>query len=1004
MNKKQQRKRRKILLCIFATFAFSTNNIPRVIYAKQNLQIEQQYYKDKKTSHLQPISPYWYPKDLLNWDVNNDMDAKFNKSTIPLAKRTDKENLYAINENQNKDTKVLAISIMNSSTSGNPTQGSNTFSSNTFSYWQYIDTLVYWGGSAGEGIIVPPSADVTDSAHRNGVPVLGTVFFPQSTHGGKLEWLNEFLQKDALGRFPLADKLIQVATIYGFDGWFINQETEGTTTEHAKLMQEFIQYFKKNAPNLQITWYDSMTNNGAMDWQNALTNKNKMFLVDDNCNSVADNMFLNFWWTNKNLADNDLLFNSNLKAEELGLNQYDLFAGIDVQANGFNTPIRWNLFQRDGKAPFTSLGLYCPSWTYFSSETPEEFEKKENRLWVNEHGNPSKITNAQDMEWKGISNFVVEKNVINKTPFISNFSMGNGTDFYVNGEKFTSQDWNNRSLQDIQPTYKWIIENEDGNSLNANLDYSTAYYGGNSISFNGNLSANKYSTIKLFSADLHLSNNLSFTTVAKSNSSEEINMDLVLEFHDGETATIKSNNTLKNNWTILTYDISPYIGKSIKTISYKVSSSTDLENAKINLGNISIQNTNSHEIVNVNNLVIEDTFFEDGIFADIRLCWKSSDISKTNTHHYEIYRLNNDGTKTFLGATPNTNFFIDNLRRNGKENCSTFEVIAINNNYKTGSSSNITIEWPDYPTPTASFEVSKTLIAPGGEVTFTNTSSETTEKIEWIFEGANIETTSESNPTVIFEEEGVYSVTLKAKNTSGESIEEKKDIITVSKSALNKISNLALDKDITASSFVNDNENPSFAIDGNNKTKWCAVGDGPHSFTIDLEKNKTISEFVIQNAEVGGEGKDYNTHSYTISLSNDGENFTPVINRIGNSSAVSKEPIKVTEARYVKFNIDKATQGGDKAARIYEFEVYGLNEKLDVPNDEENNNNNNNGSEDNNNGSEDNNNGSEDNKPGNNNDNLPNTGSPLSSSSLLFLGGLLSTIGAIVLRKKSKNN
>lgn len=64
-----------------------------------------------------------------------------------------------------------------------------------FSNWQYIDQLVYWGGSAGEGIIVPPSPDVTDAAHKNGVPVLGTIFFPQGAHGGKIEWLNTFRKR-----------------------------------------------------------------------------------------------------------------------------------------------------------------------------------------------------------------------------------------------------------------------------------------------------------------------------------------------------------------------------------------------------------------------------------------------------------------------------------------------------------------------------------------------------------------------------------------------------------------------------------------------------------------------------------------------------------------------------------------------------------------------------------------------------------------------------------------
>lgn len=184
----------------------------------------------------QPESSYWFPDELLKWTFDQDTDAKYNVSVEPLATRVEKSHLLKSNTTQNEKMKVVALSIMNNSTSGNAPRGSNQFDANVFSNWQYIDQLVYWGGSAGEGIIVPPSPDVTDAAHKNGVPVLGTIFFPQGAHGGKIEWLNTFLEKDDQGHFPIVDKMIEVAQRYGFDGWFINQETEtNLTKKHADL-------------------------------------------------------------------------------------------------------------------------------------------------------------------------------------------------------------------------------------------------------------------------------------------------------------------------------------------------------------------------------------------------------------------------------------------------------------------------------------------------------------------------------------------------------------------------------------------------------------------------------------------------------------------------------------------------------------------------------------------------------------------------------------------------
>ncbi|MDZ4991945.1 PKD domain-containing protein [Clostridium perfringens] len=939
-NKQKMRKRRRALLCVFAAFAFSFNALGKVTYAtpKHDTNVVNYVQNQKETSNSiqnQPISSYWYPEDLLKWSASTDNDVNFNKSKVPLAKRVEKEKLDTINETQNKDVKVVAISIMNANTSGNPSQGSNKFSANTFSYWQYIDKLVYWGGSAGEGLIVPPSPDVTDSAHRNGVPVLGTVFFPMTAHGGKMEWLDQFLQKDANGNFPIVDKLIEVANTYGFDGWFINQETEGTkeeplTPEHAKLMQELIKQFKeKSNGNLEIMWYDSMTKDGEMDWQNALTDKNEYFLLDGDKNKVADSMFLNFWWTYNSLKDKDLLRVSNEKAKETGINPYDLYAGIDVQANGYKTPIRWTHYQRDNQAPFTSLGLYCPSWTYFDAKTPEEFQYNESRLWVNENGDPSKVTNAQNLDWRGISTYSVEKSAVTTLPFTTNFNMGNGYDFYVNGAKVSTQDWNNRSLNDIMPTYRWVISNEENNNIKADIDYTNAYYGGNSIKLSGYLAEGKTSTIKLYSADLALPEGVQFTTTAKANGNT-VDMDLVLTFHDGTEATIAADKKLGTDWTKLTYDVSPYVGKSIKTISYKVSSPVCVENFLANLGNITIETPNSSSIVNVSNTNLNDVDFKDGIYAGVRLSWTPGG-NASDVHHYEVYRVMGDGTKVLLGATPNTSYYVSDLRRNDKESNTTFEVVAVNKNYNRGNGQTVNMEWPAYPTPTASFKVSNTLIAPGQSITFTNTSSEVTEEIEWKFPGATVETSAEQNPTVTYEKEGVYPVILTAKNSSGENVETKTELITVTNAAKDGLVNLSLNKSATASSFVNENEAPKFALDGDVKTKWCAVGSAPHTLTIDLGDVKTIGELEISHAEAGGESSGMNTRAYSLEVSNDGENFTPVLNVNDNTKAISNDAFPVTKARYVRLNIIQPTQGADSAARIYEVAVKGLDGDVELP-------------------------------------------------------------------------
>lgn len=162
-------------------------------------------------------------------------------------------------------------------------------------------------------------------------------------------------------------------------------------------------------------------------------------------------------------------------------------------------------------------------------------------------------------------------------------------------------------------------------------------------------------------------------------------------------------------------------------------------------------------------------------------------------------------------------------------------------------------------------------------------------------------------------------------------METKTELITVTNAAKDGLVNLSLNKSATASSFVNENEAPQYALDGNVKTKWCAVGSAPHTLTIDLGDIKTIGELEISHAEAGGESSGMNTKAYSLEVSNDGENFTPVLNVDDNTKAISNDAFPVTKARYVRLNIIQPTQGADSAARIYEVAVKGLDGNVDLP-------------------------------------------------------------------------
>ena len=236
------------------------------------------------------------------------------------------------------------------------------------------------------------------------------------------------------------------------------------------------------------------------------------------------------------------------------------------------------------------------------------------------------------------------------------------------------------------------------------------------------------------------------------------------------------------------------------------------------------------------------------------------------------------------------------------------------------------------PDAVAGFEVSNTFVTPGQEIQLTNTSSVSSTDLEWTFEGANIETSTEENPVISYAKEGVYTISLKAKNKLGEDEEVKTGIITVSNEANNEIINLSKGKKATATSYTGASEAPEKAIDGITSTKWCATGyNRPHTLYIDLGQEMTVTNVTISHAEIGGEGSGLNTRDYRIEVSKDDNEYVEVANVKGNVAGLTSDNVPVSIARYVKLIVDTPTQGGDSAARIYEVEVNGLEKAITLP-------------------------------------------------------------------------
>ena len=159
--------------------------------------------------------------------------------------------------------------------------------------------------------------------HRNGVKVLGT--FMVEGDGAGIE--NLLTQVD--GDFVMARQLARMADVYGFDGWLLNIESEfpGSCSDPVQRLAAFIRTLKRNLrPSDTVVWYDSLTKENEVAYQNALTEANVDIAL------AADAFFTNYKWSEEEMLVTKVV------ADRYALKSSEVYFGIDVWAQNTDMP------------------------------------------------------------------------------------------------------------------------------------------------------------------------------------------------------------------------------------------------------------------------------------------------------------------------------------------------------------------------------------------------------------------------------------------------------------------------------------------------------------------------------------------------------------------------------------------------------------------------------------------------------------------------------------------
>ncbi|WP_327583727.1 hypothetical protein OHA25_49180 [Nonomuraea sp. NBC_00507] len=626
----------------------------------------------------QPYQHGYSTTDLLRWNPADDTHAEFLRAKVPLQKRNPANAATQRNPALPADTQLLSLAGDYGNAFFESHPYTNEFSQHLFSFWQYADFYASWHGMPTEGVPVSyydPTADwrekwfefgmlnlpnpgYTNAAHANGARSLGCIFFSDHDRGDQA--YTELLVRDGDGGFPVADKLIQVAKFYGFDGYFINQESRVAPAD-IPAYKQFLQAMREGG--LYVQWYDSIDDStGAISYQNEFNGVNGPFVRDPKLGDVSDSIFLNYWWNRTKLT------NSKSYAASLGLDsRKSVFAGVEAGKDQFNQPYNLEDNLDASGAPMNAIATLGADFVSsdYAGKTDDAAQRdvfdRERRWWTGS----SQGTTTPEGTWKGISRYIAERSVIGGTTFATSFNTGHGLSTWTKGRLSNPKEWGNINLQDIPVTWQWWID-AAGTPLSADYDYGPtytpasrfsyqkigAYNGGSSLVLSGTLDSDN--TVRLYKTDLKITKgsalDLTYTKPSVSDDSE-LRLGLVLASDPSKVIQLPltGSGERTTGWTTRSADLSAYAGQRVAALGLVVAAGAQpISGYQVNLGSLVLRDGVDHTPAAPRDLRITQLLPETG---ELFLSWKRAGYDEVR--RYDVYL-----DDTYLGGIYDDVYYI----------------------------------------------------------------------------------------------------------------------------------------------------------------------------------------------------------------------------------------------------------------------------------------------------------------------------------------------------------
>ncbi|KAL1307977.1 hypothetical protein HN51_049888 [Arachis hypogaea] len=607
--------------------------------------------------------PISYPlKTLKELESRSYLDSfhyPFNKASVPL--------IQTPTSSSNRGKILVCHDMAGGYLDDKYVQGGTNSDAYSLWHWYLIDSFVYFS----HNLVTLPPVTWTNTAHRHAVKVLGT--FLTEGEGGR-DVCNELLSTKESAQI-YAERLAELASQLGFDGWLLNMEVDLDSVQIPNL-KEFVNHLTltmhSSVPGSLVIWYDSVTDDGSLNYQNQLNKYNKPFF------DICDGIFANYSWEENY---------PKLSADVAGDRKYDVYMGIDVFGRGTFGGGQWNTnFALDViKKADVSAAIFAPGWVYETKQEPN-FETAQNRWW-----------GLVEKSWGLVRKYPVA------LPFYSNFDQGRGNHITVDGINISNATWCNLSSQGLQP--QLMFDDSTVNSIQVLVDLTEkSYSGGANITFQGTLKAKSYFQKTIFQAELLLTKlPLRVTYSVKSDSNSLLGLVLNVTSTINENVSILSapqemvnhlsqkfdkivptteQNGSSTEWIMheFTIDMNGYTLTEIRAMCYRQDHELTLNSRRLDhdlvtdysaiLGHVTITPSeykpsfpvSNSWLVNGEYIDLKSSPKGDSKLLSVKISWKLKEEKDYSVFsHYNVYMENESKVKEYIGVAHVNSFYVSEL-------------------------------------------------------------------------------------------------------------------------------------------------------------------------------------------------------------------------------------------------------------------------------------------------------------------------------------------------------